>query len=759
MNKKLQLFCLTILSSIFFQCSLRAQSEACGTGAPSQQWDAWFNKLTDDYKQKMMAGKTTTVTHIIPVIVHVIYFNEALGTFPNIPGSQIISQIAVLNDDYAGVGLNSGNVPPYFAPLKANTGIKFCLTTKDQQDATMTSPGIERISTSANSWLSLSTPGLDVKAYMNSVIIPATIWDPNKYLNIWISDKPAGYASNGFATYPTGTGLTGLYGGNFGTSNNDGIWCWASAFGDAGSLTSPNDKGRTATHEIGHWLGLRHTWGDGNCLSDYCNDTPTSKQAHTGCLTSTPPDLCGTNQSPNGEMVMNFMDGTDDACMYMFTNEQNMRMQVAMSQCTNRYLLGTHNKCVPLPIPASTSSAVASFKLGNNQCLNSPFYPYNTSSGYPYPVYAWSASPAAIFLPNSTIPNPGITVTNPGTYTISLASTNSLSSSTYSYVINVTASCSALSPCIDTLKAIKKIDTLQAYPAPYSILVPSCISGNSGNLTGTNCYKDREFAQYFGPATYTGTPFPQVNSVIVLFDSLGTHGNPGTSISCKVYGGNVGYGPNGLLGTKVESLGSITSYTPKVLSIGYLGKPNFSPLTASKIIPFKYDFISPVIINPSSGFFVAVESPVNSFFDSIRIFSNTRYNSAIDSSAWFLSYNNTWRTFRSNRGYKVQLAMIPQITCSPIVGINEAKNDFTTNVMILPNPSNGLFNLVFTLSKQEDLSITIYNSMGQLVVASHLKNVSSNVINLDLSDKPDGIYFTEISNGQQKVVKKIVINH
>ena len=103
--------------------------------------------------------------------------------------------------------------------------------------------------------------------------------------------------------------------------------------------------------------------------------------------------------------------------------------------------------------------------------------------------------------------------------------------------------------------------------------------------------------------------------------------------------------------------------------------------------------------------------------------------------------------------------MIPQITCSPIVGINEAKNDFTTNVMILPNPSNGLFNLVFTLSKQEDLSITIYNSMGQLVVASHLKNVSSNVINLDLSDKPDGIYFTEISNGQQKVVKKIVINH
>lgn len=114
---------------------------------------------------------------------------------------------------------------------------------------------------------------------------------------------------------------------------------------------------------------------------------------------------------------------------------------------------------------------------------------------------------------------------------------------------------------------------------------------------------------------------------------------------------------------------------------------------------------------------------------------------------------------RTNRGYKVQLAMIPQITCSPIVGLNEIQNDFTNNIMILPNPSSGSFNLVFTLPHEENLYVTIYNSMGQQIVASHLKNVSSNLINLDLSDKPDGIYFTEISNGQQKVVKKIVINH
>src|SRR6185503_12778543 len=100
-----------------------------------------------------------------------------------------------------------------------------------------------------------------------------------------------------------------------------------------GSVVAPTNLGRTTTHELGHWLGLRHIWGDGNCLSDYCNDTPPAKAQHVGCVTVTPIDQCGVNQSPFGEMPMNFMDRSNDACMYLFTNDQNVRMQTAMSQC------------------------------------------------------------------------------------------------------------------------------------------------------------------------------------------------------------------------------------------------------------------------------------------------------------------------------------------------------------------------------------------------------------------------------------------
>lgn len=760
MNKQLRFIFLFFLGSVLLKAqSPQSSVNTCGTGIPPQQWEEWMSNEVLKYKEKLAQGKTSTVSHIIPVIVHVIYFNEALNTYPNIDSNQIKSQIAVLNQDFAGIGQNVNNVPSAFSNLVSNTGIQFCLAWRDRQDQALNPKGIERISASAQSWLSPATPGLDLQNYFNTVIIPATIWDPDKYLNIWVSDKPPGYNLSSWATYPPGTGLTGLYSGTVGVTGNDGIWVWAKNFGTVGTVSAPNDQGRTTTHEVGHYLGLRHIWGDGNCLSDYCNDTPWSKQAHFGCVpVPTPIDQCGVGTSPNGEMPMNFMDRSDDNCMYMFTHDQNIRMQIALSQSSLRYQLGTHGKCDDPSAP--TSSAVASFTTDAVQCLNKPFTPFNSSSGFPNPTYVWSSSPAASFFPNTNVSHPAVTLSNPGFYTLTLVATNSLSSSTATFIVSAQGTCAAQSLCIDTLRRVKATDTLTVYKAPVNSSINGCgVAGQTGYMVGTNCYKDKEFAQYFPPSTYSAIPNPQVNSVIVLFDTVGTQMsiNPNSQVTCKLYGGSVGQGPAAVQGQKSESMSTIVG-VPTVTSVTYFGAPGVPLVTNTKMYPYRFDFVSPVIISsPSSGFFAGISLPVNpSLGESVSIVSNTKYNNSIDSSAWFLSSTNTWRTYRYNRGANIQLAIIPQITCGP-VGINEKDRVLNSNVNILPNPSNGSFNLVFTLPSEQSIGLKIYNVMGQEIISSQLKNVMNNVISLDLSESPDGIYFAEITNGSEKISRKLIL--
>ncbi len=759
MNIKLPLFYLVFFGSILLQ-GQALQQAPCGTSAPPQQWDSWFNAKVDEYQKNLLANKTQSVSRTIPVIVHVVHYNQAVGTYPNIDSNQVKSQIAVLNDDFAGVGSGVNGVPPQFSNLVANTGIRFCLATLSPSGGVLPERGIDRVNALANTWMDPSTPTVNLQNYINTTIIPATIWDPTKYLNIWLTDKPASVTINGFATYPAGTGLTGLLNGNFGTATNDGIWCYTKAFGTVGSILAPNDKGRTATHELGHWLGLRHIWGDGNCLSDYCHDTPPSKQAYTGCVISTPTNACGINQSPQGEMPMNFMDNLDDACKYMFTPGQNIRMQVALSQCQNRYLLGTHSLCTATPVPASSSSAVASFNLSNSQCLGAPFTPFNTSSGYPNPTFIWSSSPAALFNPGNSVANPAITINNAGSYTLTLVATNSLSSSSYSMVVNATGTCVPFNLCLDSIKMIRNVDTLKSYQVPNDGNVLACQSGFRGYLAGTNCYKDKAFAQYFPTTSFTSTPQPQINSVIVLFNKFGTISqNAFSQVTCRIYGGNNATGPVAQIGSPISySLNQIVA-TPVVNTVGYLGKPNYT--INPGVIPFRFDFLQPIIPNSNSGFFASVEPNFNAIFaDSINIFTNNLNNNSTDSSSWFLqSPSNTWRSYRSNRGTKVQLAIIPQITCSPVLGVKDEKNNLNSNVNIMPNPSNGIISLIFTLSSEENINMSLYNSLGQKLYADTFKQVGSSVLDIDLSSHPNGVYFMELTNGKEKVVKKLIINH
>jgi hypothetical protein len=218
-----------------------------------------------------------TGTINIPVYVYVVYANSS----QNISDAQINSQISVLNADFNDTNYN--DVPAEFQGVGADVDINFSLAV------------IDRKSNSTASW---GTNNAVKSAY------PAV---PG-YLTIWVANIGGGIL--GYAQFPGGAAST------------DGVVISPQYFGTTGTATAPFDKGRTATHEVGHWLNLRHIWGDGRCKQDdFVADTPSSDGPNYGCP-SYPTVNCRSN-----DMTMNYMDYTDDACMNMFTEGQKDRMR------------------------------------------------------------------------------------------------------------------------------------------------------------------------------------------------------------------------------------------------------------------------------------------------------------------------------------------------------------------------------------------------------------------------------------------------
>ena len=217
----------------------------------------------------------------IPVYVHVVYSNSN----ENISNAQITSQMTVLNNDFRMQNSDAGNTPTEFAGLAADTEINFTLA------------GTFRHSDSRTSW--------GTNDAVKSAYPPVT---PSTHLNIWVANIGGGIL--GYAQFPGGNSAT------------DGVVCAPQYFGTTGYVSAPFDGGRTMTHEVGHYLNLRHIWGDGRCRQDdFVSDTPSSDAPNYGCP-SYPTRNCKSN-----DMTMNYMDYTDDACMSLFTQGQKARMR------------------------------------------------------------------------------------------------------------------------------------------------------------------------------------------------------------------------------------------------------------------------------------------------------------------------------------------------------------------------------------------------------------------------------------------------
>ena len=373
----------------------------------------------------LVAGRTGAVTYTLPVIVHVIHNGEAVGAGSNISQAQVQSQLDVLNEDYRNTNADGVLVPAVYQPFRGDMQVQFVNALRDPNGNTLAEPGIDRINRSTKGF---TAPPYASTGYINSTIKPNTSWDPTRYINIWVLDLGGGLL--GYAQFPDNTANLGGLSPLGGSAATDGVVILYYAYGSRAKnptgtyappsppagYVNPYDRGRTLTHELGHWFGFRHIWGDDSnpptgpniCSgSDYVTDTPNQAIEHYGCP-SFPQITC--SNGPSGDMFMNYMDYTNDACMFMFTQGQKDRLQAVMLNTPRRAELVNSNVACPTVVAATVANAGTAC-IGSSTTL--------TATGPAGATYAWTG-------PNgftSTAQNPtltNLTLAAAGTYKVTV---------------------------------------------------------------------------------------------------------------------------------------------------------------------------------------------------------------------------------------------------------------------------------------------------------------------------------------------------
>lgn len=266
---------------------------------------------------KILATQKTNSVIIIPVVVHVVYKNAA----QNIPDTQVVRQIQILNECFRLLNPNFTGTRAIFDTLGADTEIQFCLAATDPSGNSTT--GIIRKSAPSNASFD---PLFNMDKVKSSATNGDDPWPNDKYLNIWVCDMSIFGSAFvlGYATFPGEVPAL------------DGVVIQSEYFG-YGTAAAPNNLGRTTVHEVGHFFGMRHIWADddsgstGQCDStDFVDDTPNQaaksqsdcNMTINSCANEAP--YWGTIDPP--DMVENYMDYSADGCMALFTKGQKARM-------------------------------------------------------------------------------------------------------------------------------------------------------------------------------------------------------------------------------------------------------------------------------------------------------------------------------------------------------------------------------------------------------------------------------------------------
>ncbi|WP_336514224.1 M43 family zinc metalloprotease [Pollutibacter soli] len=334
-------------------------------------------KLRREKNNRLREMRVNTVI-TIPVVFHVVLPNPNLVTT-----AQLLHQLDSLNKDFSGTNGSAANIPSWFSPLKGSTDFQFCLAQKDPRGEETN--GIHRVTTTVqefgvNNGVKLTSQG------------GTDAWNTEKYLNIWVTALSDGII--GFGTFPEST-----------DPEFQGVVIDYRSLPN-GSYAEYN-RGKTLTHEMGHYFGIYHIWGDddGECTgTDYIDDTPNQADATEGCKTGKVTDSC--SGPGNGIMYQNFMDYSYDRCLMMFTSDQVSRMHQVFNQY--RSSLSLSDACSPpviydvdawltslispeQRICSETFAPVVVLKNRGNQTLTSVKINFQIDGQAPV-VYTWTGS-------------------------------------------------------------------------------------------------------------------------------------------------------------------------------------------------------------------------------------------------------------------------------------------------------------------------------------------------------------------------------
>ncbi len=308
-----------ILSSLIV-CSKAISQDRCANShltyqeAP-EQFENWLNKLN-----LQNAGRISNDVLTIPVVFHIIHQGEEIGQGQNLPFVRIEQQINTLNEDFRRTNADASATPETFLSVAADVQIEFVLARQDPNG--LPTNGVTRTLGSQASYRFSEDALLKSEVY----------WPAEDYLNIYVSNLDSFL---GWATFPF-SNLAGIDEIN----NNrltDGVALDFEYVGMNPDASEFESFGRTCTHEVGHFLGLKHTWGDGGCeLDDFCNDTPLSSTSYQGECPASEVLSCSSS-----DMYSNFLNYTDDACMNLFTVCQRERMRTVLNNSIRRKSLLT----------------------------------------------------------------------------------------------------------------------------------------------------------------------------------------------------------------------------------------------------------------------------------------------------------------------------------------------------------------------------------------------------------------------------------
>lgn len=680
-------------------------AEAMKNPAFAAQYALEHAAPTSQQQKEVDLPKGTVYT--IPVVFHVLHMNGV----ENISDAQIHDALVVLNRDYRRLNTDAASVQPDFQGMPADIEIEFTLARKAPNGACFT--GITRTVTP------LTFDGSDGQNQVNAVItgndVYQGIWPPNQYLNIYVCEEIGGAA--GYTFKPSGNASSSAFGMYF-----NGIFLLHNYTGSIG--TSEIYTSRTLTHEVGHWLNLNHTWGPnnnpGNAAScsddDNVQDTPLCIGVSSCNYNSNTCNDVGSSMSSWNydveDNVENYMDYS--YCSKMFTEGQKTRMRNAITSNTagrsnvistsNLGLVGANSPLVLCQAKFKANKTV----LCANDSITFTDMSFNAVTGWNW-TFA-GGTPAT-----STLQNPGVIYTTPGTYTVTLTATDGGTSDVETMTNYIT-----VLPNGNTLPYFEGFENITNLSATPNWVV-SNPSGNGWNITTSAAHSGLKSAKLTNLGQNAGNIDELISSAIDLSSVTSTDG---ATLSFRYAYKKASAASTDILRVYFTANCGDTWAVRKTLSATTMSGSSFQ---ASSWTPTPSDWTTVHMTNVTS-----------------------------------LYWNENFRykfEFTSNGGNNMYLDDINIYSGAPSDNLIVAGIDETAfkAVNLYPNPADEELNISFQAINNEKMTIVLTDLTGKIIQTNTIQaNEGENLVLLNTSDFAKGVYFVNLLSGTKRTTLQFV---